>query len=107
MKALPYILLLILLGVLFLVYTTTESGHERELLKLKKKHYYAMDSLSKRAEMWRKAALQYGDQFRKEAGRALQSEQRLSYALEENRILKRKVIRYSNSQLDSIFVRYK
>lgn len=85
------------------MYTDRESGHYREILKLKKQHYYAMDSLSKRAEMWRKLALQYGDEYRKTATKAMQLEQRFNYLREENNILKRRAaIRYSNSQLDSL-----
>lgn len=102
-KIFPYILCVLLTAGLVFMYFDKDSGHDQELKTLIEKHQSAMDSSAKVAEHWRLKALEYGNQFRKEATKALQSEQRLSYAMEENRILKRKVIRYDHKQLDSLF----
>lgn len=102
-RIITYVLYFAVIVFCWWMWSSTESGHERELLKLKKQHYYAMDSLNKRAEMWRKVALDYGNQYRKEATRAQKAEERFNYLREENNILKRRAaVRYSNSQLDSL-----
>lgn len=107
MKALPYILIFVLLLALLWMYTTTDSGHEREVLKLKKEVYYALkraDSSAIRAEKWRKTALEYGNAFRKEATRAQKAETGFIYLKEQNEILSRRIVRYSNARVDSVMV---
>ena len=62
-----------------------------------------MNNEHARAEEWRQRAFEYGNAFRKEATRATKAENNFNYLREENAILKRKVIRYSNAGLDSAF----
>ncbi len=93
---------LVVLAALVWVFFNRESGHDREMKKLIQSHADKMDSSNLVAESWRLKALEYGNQQRKDATRAMKAEERLNYALEENRILKnRRVIRYSEPQLDS------
>lgn len=105
MKAFAIItfLLFVCLAVLFF---SKESGHEREVNRLIHERDSAIQRMNNehaRAEEWRQRAFDYGNQFRKEATRAQKAETNYNYAREQNEILKRKVIRYSNAGLDSAF----
>lgn len=108
MRALPYILLLILAAGLLYMWMDADSGHEREVLKLKKELYYTRDSMNlfrDKAEEWRKTALDYGNQQRKDATKAMQFEQMFLNEKAINEILKKRpVVRYSDSSLDSLFL---
>lgn len=97
--------LLILAGCVW-IYFDKESGHKQEINRLIEKHKNAMDSSHNVTEQWRLRALEYGNQFRKEATRAMKAEQGFNYLREQNEILrKRPAIRYNEPQLDSIFSR--
>lgn len=96
----------ILLLSLFLVawlFLKHEESHESELEALKKQHLIEINKEHAKAEEWRLKAFEYGNQFRKEATRAQKAEMNYNHAREQNEILKRKVIRYSNASLDSAF----
>lgn len=88
------------------MYFDRKSGHDQEVERLlieNQRLRIEMDSSKAKAEEWRKVALEYGNQFRNEATRAQKAEERFNYLREENAILKRRVIRYSDKQLDSVF----
>lgn len=105
-NATPYIILLIVTCLLVWLYFSKQSGHEREVNRLTKERDSAIHKAnleSNKAEEWRKTALDYGNQQRKDATRAVKAENRLAYEIEENRRLRnRPVIRYAEPQLDSI-----
>ena len=97
-----YLIIAILLGGLAYLYFTKDSGHDQERKRLIEKHEHAMDSSHNVSEKWRMLAKEYGDQFRKEATRAMKAEQNMNYLREQNEILKKRpVIRYAVPQLDS------
>lgn len=99
-----YLTIFFLLLVCFIIwlFVRQEKNHEKELESLRKQHLREMNNEHARAEEWRQRALEYGNAFRKEATRALKAENRFNYLREENEKLKRRpVIRYNDSQLDS------
>ena len=101
-----YIIIGILVIALVFVYFHKPSGHDQQMQRLmieNQRLRLGMDSAKARAEEFRKAALEYGNQFRAEATRAQKAEERFNYLREENNILRRRVIRYSDKSLDSLF----
>jgi len=103
-KKFSLLLLALVIGLCVFMYFDKESGHERELKKLIETHTFKMDSANRKAESWRLLALEYGNQFRREAMRANKAEERYNYLREQNEIDKKKpVIRYSDIALDSMF----
>lgn len=106
MKYFSVIVFFLLVGLVVL-YFSKESGHSREVNRLTKERDSAIQRMNNehaRAEEWRQRAFDYGNQFRKEATRALKAENRFNYLREENEKLKiRPVIRYTDNNLDSLF----
>lgn len=101
-KYLTTIFTFVVIGFLCWMLHDKNVRHKKELESLRKQHLREMNNEKARAEEWRQRALEYGNAFRSEATRATKAENNLSYMREENEKLKRRpVIRYNDSQLDS------